>query len=112
MLTRPTILRTEHAPLRKYLHRIRKADSPICEQCGIAPETVYHYLRECPAYRTQRERMDGDAGEAATQMRTLLNSPKTMKHLFKYINETGQLRATYGDLAPKKVQTTRKGARR
>ncbi|KAI0731650.1 hypothetical protein C8Q72DRAFT_215767 [Fomitopsis betulina] len=81
----------------------------MCEQCGTAPETAYHYLRECPAYIEQRERMDGEAGEAATQLRSLLNSPKTTKHLFAYINSTGRLRATYGDLDLKKHA---KGGRR
>lgn len=53
---------TEHIPLRKYLYRIKKADSPMCEQCGAAPETVHHFLRECPAYEEQRGRLDGNTG--------------------------------------------------
>lgn len=73
---------TEHIPLQTYLHRIQRADTPICEQCGAAPETVHHFLCECPAYDMQRERLDGDAGEAATQLRTLLNAPCVMSHLF------------------------------
>ena len=93
-------LRTEHVPLQQYLHRITKADSPICEQCGTAPETVYHFLRECLAYNAQRRRLDGDAGEAATQLRTLLGTPRMMPHLFRYIHDTGRLRSTYGDLTP------------
>ena len=83
-----------------YLHRITKADSPICEQCGTAPETVYHFLRECPAYDAQRRRLDGDAGEAATQLRTLLGTTRMMPYLFRYIHDTGRLRSTYGDLTP------------
>ena len=62
------------------------------------PETVHHYLRECPAYEEQRERLDGDAGEAATQLRTLLNAPRMMKHLFRYIHNTRRFHTTYGDL--------------
>ncbi|EPT00518.1 hypothetical protein FOMPIDRAFT_1122393 [Fomitopsis schrenkii] len=106
------MLRTEHVPLQKYLHRIKKADSPICEQCGTAPETVYHYLRECPAYEEQRERLDGDAGEAATQLRTLLNTPRMMKHLFRYIHSTRRFHATYGDLALKPARAMPKARAR
>lgn len=91
-------LRTEHVPLQTYLHRIKRADSPICEQCGIMPETVHRYLRECPAYEEQRKRLDGNAGEAVTQLRTLLNAPRMMKHLFRYVHNTRRFHATYGDL--------------
>lgn len=91
-------LRTEHIPLWMYLHRIQRADSPMCEQCEAAPETVYHYLQECPAYNTQRERLDSNAGEAATQLRTLLNTPRMMTHLFRYIHDTRRFHTTDGDL--------------
>ncbi|KAI0714108.1 hypothetical protein C8Q72DRAFT_790234 [Fomitopsis betulina] len=92
---------TEHVLLQKYLHRIKKTDSPICEQCGLAPEMVYHYLCKCPAYEEQREKLDGDAGKAAMQLRTLLNTPRMMKHLFRYIHSTRWFHATYSDLALK-----------
>ena len=105
-------LRTEHVPLQTYLHRIQRADSPTCEQCGTAPETVHHYLRECPAYEEQRERLDGDAGEAATQLRTLLNAPRMMTHLFRYIHNTGRFHTTYGDLALKGPTPAAKAAPR
>ncbi|KAI0724724.1 hypothetical protein C8Q72DRAFT_656222 [Fomitopsis betulina] len=81
--------------------RIQRADTPVCEQCGAAPETVHHFLRECPAYDVQRERLDGDAGEAATQLRTLLNTPRMMSHLFRYIHDTQRFHSTYGDLTPR-----------
>ncbi|PPR06479.1 hypothetical protein CVT24_002565, partial [Panaeolus cyanescens] len=40
-------LRTGHVQLKKYLHMIGKADSPVCEGCGRRNETVYHFLMEC-----------------------------------------------------------------
>ncbi|KAI0722061.1 hypothetical protein C8Q72DRAFT_787603 [Fomitopsis betulina] len=95
---------TEHVLLQKYLHRIKKADSPICEQCSMVPETVYHYLHECLVYEEQREQLDGDAGEAAMQLQTLLNTPRMMKHLFQYIHSTRQFHTTYGDFALKPVR--------
>ena len=101
-------LRTEHVPLQKYLHRIKKVDSPMCEQCGATPETVYHFLRECPAYEEQRRRLDGNAGATATQLRTLLNTPRAMTHLFQYIHDTGQFHTTYGDLTLHTASESRK----
>lgn len=101
-------LRTEHVPLQKYLHRIKKVDSPMCEQCGATPETVYHFLRECPAYEEQRRRLDGNAGATATQLRTLLNTPRAMTHLFRYIHDTGRFHTTYGDLTLHTASESRK----
>lgn len=44
-------LRTQHIPLRKYLHRIGKHRSPHCPFCPGVEETVPHYLLDCPQYR-------------------------------------------------------------
>ena len=40
----------------------------MCEQCGTASKTVYHYLRIWPAREERRESLDGDAGEAAIHL--------------------------------------------
>ncbi|KAJ7606520.1 hypothetical protein FB45DRAFT_685174, partial [Roridomyces roridus] len=40
-------LRPGHCPLSKHLHRINKADSPICPCCRQADESVAHYLLHC-----------------------------------------------------------------
>lgn len=52
--------RTEHVPLQQYLHRIRQADSPICQQCDSgAKEMVYHYLLECWGHaRVERSELE------------------------------------------------------
>jgi hypothetical protein len=36
-------LRTGHAPLNKYLHRIGKAESSQCPHCRQVDETVHHH---------------------------------------------------------------------
>ncbi|KAJ5094907.1 endonuclease/exonuclease/phosphatase [Penicillium argentinense] len=46
-------LRTGHARLNGYLHRIGKADSDLCE-CGIERETVPHFLLRCTRWNEQR----------------------------------------------------------
>ncbi|KAJ7704558.1 hypothetical protein B0H17DRAFT_1224699, partial [Mycena rosella] len=42
-------LRSQHAPLAKHLHRLNKLPSPTCPCCGVADETVDHFLHFCPA---------------------------------------------------------------
>ncbi|KAG2030458.1 hypothetical protein BDR03DRAFT_878191, partial [Suillus americanus] len=44
-------LRTQHIPLRRYLHRIGKAPSLSCPYCPNVDETVPHYLLDCQQYR-------------------------------------------------------------
>jgi ribonuclease HI len=47
-------LRVGHAPMsRHYLHRIGKADSPNCLQCGQS-DTIEHLLLRCPNTRRAR----------------------------------------------------------
>ncbi|KAE9389330.1 hypothetical protein BT96DRAFT_835032 [Gymnopus androsaceus JB14] len=43
-------LRTGHCYLYAHLHCIRKIDSPHCPACKREPETVYHFLLQCPAH--------------------------------------------------------------
>ncbi|KAG8684497.1 hypothetical protein FRC09_015351, partial [Ceratobasidium sp. 395] len=39
---------TGHIQLQRHLHSIHAVDSPICEGCGDAPETVAHFILRCP----------------------------------------------------------------
>jgi len=43
-----------HVPLNDYLKRFKKADSARCPACRAAPETVRHFLLECPIYAHER----------------------------------------------------------
>jgi len=103
-------LRTEHAPLQRYLFRIQKADTPVCPSCGRTRETVYHFLMECPAHNEHRDRLARDAGPAARSIKDLLNSPNTLKPLFRYIHDSGRFAAAYGDLELKDSGTAAKPA--
>ncbi|RDB28923.1 putative RNA-directed DNA polymerase from transposon X-element [Hypsizygus marmoreus] len=49
-----TQMRTGHAPLAHHLHRITKADSPVCPACHQYDETVAHFLLHCPAHERAR----------------------------------------------------------
>ena len=43
-------LRTGHIALNQHLHRMGKADTPVCPCCRRADETVHHFLLHCPAH--------------------------------------------------------------
>ena len=47
-------LRMGHVPLNYFLHKINKAESPVCPTCQLADETVHHYLFDCPGFIYER----------------------------------------------------------
>ncbi|KAF8548300.1 hypothetical protein OG21DRAFT_1382162, partial [Imleria badia] len=47
-------LHTGHCPLNLHLHRIKKSDSAHCASWPNVPETVKHYLIDCPQYTRER----------------------------------------------------------
>ncbi|KAE9384391.1 hypothetical protein BT96DRAFT_773189, partial [Gymnopus androsaceus JB14] len=82
-----TQLRIGHAPLQKHLYNINRVDSPLCPCCKRHPETVYHYLMECPAHRTRRDRMRRAIGRRSCTLSALLTTAETLKELFQFIND-------------------------
>ena len=54
-------LRTGHARLNGYLHRIGKTDRDLCE-CGIQCETFSHFLLRCRRWNEQRRALIEAAG--------------------------------------------------
>ena len=94
-----TQLRTAHAPLAKHLHRIGKADSPICPNCRQHDETVLHYLLQCPAHQEARNTMREKTGSLSQDLTKLLSTPKALRALFQFIAETQRFHTTFGDLA-------------
>ena|SRR3979490_623013 len=79
-------LRTGHAGLNKHLHRIGKVNTPMCAACERAEETMHHFLFRCLAYAEQRRELEHALRRGATSVATLLNRPRAMKHLFKYVS--------------------------
>ena len=82
-------LRSKHTPLRRYLHRIWKADSPLCTLCGHGEETVHHYLFDCPAHEQARFALRRKLGRLSKSLRHVLGSQKALQPLLLYMNETG-----------------------
>ncbi|KAJ6114302.1 endonuclease/exonuclease/phosphatase, partial [Penicillium sp. IBT 16267x] len=54
-------LRTGHARLNGYLHRIGKTDSDLCE-CGAEREPVPHFLPRCTRWNEQSRALTEAAG--------------------------------------------------
>ena len=60
-------IRSNHLPLNCYLHRIGKLPSKRCDSCWRrysteTPETVTHFLFECPAFNYERQDLDRALG--------------------------------------------------
>ena len=87
-----TQIRTGHIPLNKYLHRIKRKDSPNCETCleaGIeAPETPRHLLFECPSYDRERFLYERSLGRRAHDLKYVMSHPSRIVKLAKYIAST------------------------
>ncbi|PPQ81891.1 LOW QUALITY PROTEIN: hypothetical protein CVT26_014322 [Gymnopilus dilepis] len=92
-------LRTEHVPLKAYLHKFKLADEPTCEQCDQeTPETAIHFLQQCPAYRRPRRQLKHSIGHEKDVDLTLLANKENLRHLFKYVKDTGRFNETHGDV--------------
>jgi len=75
-------LRTGHILLTKYLHRIGKANSPMCHTCSHQRETIHHYLMTCPTYMEPRRQLERHIGRVEKLMKILLTNLKVFPHLF------------------------------
>jgi hypothetical protein len=91
-------LRTGHVPLAKHLHRINKAESPICPCCRQADETVAHYLLYCSAHRDARRELTREGGRDATVITKLLGNTKLYPPLFRFIARTDRFRTVHGTI--------------
>ena len=85
-------IRCGHIPLNVYLHRIGKTASQICQKCNNGeegvPETVKHFVFECPAYTEKRRIMENVTGTGQTDLKAIMNDLKKLKALTAYINQT------------------------
>jgi ribonuclease HI len=96
-------LQSGHIGLNAHLNRIQKHPTPNCESCEAAgyptPETVTHFLFECPSYRRERHILKMNLGRGANSLAQLLQGKKdSIKELVKYVDRTGRLKATFGEL--------------
>ena len=85
-----TQLRTGHAALAKHLHRIKKADSPLCPACLQRPETVQHLILHCPAHQAARHTLRTKTGGQDIKIAKILTTAKYLCALFRFIAQTGR----------------------
>lgn len=93
-----TQLRIGHAPLNRHLHRIKKHDHPTCDACGAAPESVRHFMLECPAHALQRQPMMLSLGRGYDRLDMLLSTPTGIAATIKYARATRRFDSSH-DLA-------------
>ncbi|KAE9388971.1 hypothetical protein BT96DRAFT_835545, partial [Gymnopus androsaceus JB14] len=91
-------LQTGHSPLYQHLYHIKQVDSPMCPCCKRKPKTVFHYLMECPSHCTLQACLRLEVPRNKWTISALLTNSKTLKHLFRYVNNTGRFRHIEGEL--------------
>ncbi|EEA28670.1 conserved hypothetical protein [Talaromyces marneffei ATCC 18224] len=87
-------LKTGHAPIGTYLHRIKARDSPECRACGELRETVSHILFECRGRRGPRRILYKGLADAGVPLPTaaedapearLFSEPKATTALLQFV---------------------------
>ena len=95
-----TQLRTNHIPLQAYLHRFKLADSPTCQQCNNAPETVSHFLLFCSKFANQRIQLTRAIRRDRALDLSILGNKKLLPALYRYIRDTNRFEDNFGNLSP------------
>ena len=91
-------LRSGHVALNKHLHCLNCSNTPSCLQCEARPpETVHHFLFECPRYDRERHKLRNKLGRRALDTSYLLVDKKGMRELLRYIAETGRIGRPSGE---------------
>jgi ribonuclease HI len=95
-----TQLRTGHAQLAKHLHRIKRADSPICPACLQGVETIQHLILHCPAHHIARQVLRNNTGGRDINVTKLFTTRESLRALFKFIAATGRFHRNRGNAIP------------
>ena len=91
-------IRCGHFPLNAYLYKINKAESNRCQACiehhegGSPPESINHFLFDCPAHHEAREILVNKIGRNYFHLAEIMADTDRMKALVTFINRTGRLR--------------------
>ncbi|KAF8835922.1 hypothetical protein BDN67DRAFT_912126, partial [Paxillus ammoniavirescens] len=96
-------LRTTHIALNKHLHHIKKSASPLCPYCDKI-EVVEHYLTICPQYICEHHILSIVLRRSMSSVTFLLTQPKAINPLIAYINSSGHMKETFGNVHPKPVK--------
>ncbi|KAG2356879.1 hypothetical protein BDR07DRAFT_1299237 [Suillus spraguei] len=97
-------LRSQHISLNHHLHCISRAPSPHCPHCPTVSKTVSHFLIDCPWYHHECHTLVCSLGCKDSSLPFLLSDPSATPHLVHFINTTGRLRQTFGEVPlPRKL---------
>ncbi|KAG2044165.1 hypothetical protein BDR03DRAFT_805028, partial [Suillus americanus] len=66
--------------------------------CDNVAETVLHFLVICPHYARARHILTSALRRRASSLPFLLSSPKASAPLIHFVNSTGHLWPTFGDV--------------
>ena len=92
-------LRSGHIALNKHLYRIKRSDTPNCLQCDKeTPESVHHFLFDCPQYERERHILRCRLGRAAASTADLLGSGEAVTETLKFVRETGRFAQKQGEV--------------
>ncbi|KIK76761.1 hypothetical protein PAXRUDRAFT_168813 [Paxillus rubicundulus Ve08.2h10] len=92
-------LRTKHIALNEHLHCIAKANTPYCPHCPGIREDVPHFMLKCPQYAREQQILTRHLRRRASYLPFLLSNSKAIPFLMNYINSTGCLKPTFGDVS-------------
>jgi ribonuclease HI len=100
--SRITQLLTAHAPQNAFLKRINKVDSARCPSCGTSPETVSHFLLECPGYAFERWALEAHLKKKRKALTTenILGDPDLTLPLANYIKASHRFTNTLNNPTP------------
>jgi ribonuclease HI len=113
-----TQIRSGHLPTNTYLKRFKKQDDDYCDNClknsnWMIPETIKHYILDCPAYDDSREELKRRTGRANTvDLERLFWTEIGTRELLNYIDSTGRFKQTYGRLRISQDQTSHQDEKR
>jgi hypothetical protein len=99
-------LHTGHAPLNKHLNCINKAPTALCPACGLADETIFHFLMSCPAYAQYRTELGMKVPRPRNKISDLLTNPAVYKHTLRYIQQTGRIKNVFGNVTGMRNQSS------
>ncbi|KIK75229.1 hypothetical protein PAXRUDRAFT_87994, partial [Paxillus rubicundulus Ve08.2h10] len=80
---------------------ISMLSTPNCPHCNDdRPETVEHFLLECPQYVRERHVLHTSLGRTAFSLPYLLTQRKACEPVIRFINDTKRLCETFGNVTP------------
>ncbi|KIJ59619.1 hypothetical protein HYDPIDRAFT_33060 [Hydnomerulius pinastri MD-312] len=82
-----------------HLHRISKSDTPDCPHCPGIKEDVPHFVLAYPHYARERHVLTRRLRRRTLHLPHLLSHRKAVSLLMNYVNSTGRLKATFGDVS-------------